>query len=97
MSAKIATGSVAQSVQKWVINSDVENQLRWGDLRRRLLVRKFSYGSIELYLRYPNLTASGWGEFDPLNQCPSLLRVDLTGCPKLESIPKRAFMIVAIS
>jgi len=71
MSAKSATGSAAQSVQKWVINSDVENQLRSQALKRKLQDEGLSCGSIELYLRCPNLTAIGWGEV------PTLRRVRL--------------------
>ena len=68
MSAKRTTGSVDQSVQKLVIDSDVEDQLRSGALKRRLLDKSLSDGSIELYLRCPNLTATGWGEFFPLRE-----------------------------
>jgi len=55
MSANSATGSAAQSVQKWVIDSDVEHQLHSDDLWRRLSDKSLAYGSIELYLRcrYP--------------------------------------------
>jgi len=91
MSSNSATGSAAQSVQKWIINSDVENQFRLRALKRRLLGESLSHGSIELYLRCPSLAAIGWGEFQPFWNCLSLLRVDLTGLPKLESIPKLSF------
>jgi len=91
MSAKIATGSEAQTVQKWVINSDVENQLRSYALRRRLLDVSLSHGSIELFLRCSKLAAIGWGNDQPLGGCHSFLRVDLSGCPKLESIPQHTF------
>ena len=50
-----------------------------------------SHGSVELYVRCPNLTAIGWGDQQPFSACPSLLRIDLSGCPKLESIPMLAF------
>ena len=85
MSENSATGSEAQSVQKWVIDSDVENQLRSHALHWKLLDEGLAHGSIELYLRCPNLTAIGWGDQQPFSLCPSLLRVDLSGCPKLES------------
>ena len=91
MSAKSATGSAAQSVQKLVIDSDVEKKLRSKALKRRLLDESLSHGSIELYLRCPNLTAIGWDGNQPFSLCPSLLRVDLSGCPKLESIPEESF------
>ena len=91
MTAKSETGSAAPSVQKLVIDSDVENQLRLRTLRRILKDKSLSKGSIELYLRCSNLTAIGWGEFQQLSGCPSLLRVDLSGCPKLESIPELTF------
>ena len=39
----------------------------------------------------PNITAVGWGQCYPFNNCQSLLRVDLSGLPKLESIPEKAF------
>ena len=91
MEANSATGSIAPSVQKLIINSDVGNQLRSEALRDRLLYTGLSHGSIELYLKCPNLTAIGWGKFQALNFCLSLIRVDLTGCPKLESIPRRTF------
>ena len=91
MSANSATGSEAKSSQKWVIDSDVEKQLRSKALKRRLLDKSLSHGSIELYLRFSNLTAIGWGEFQPFNRCLSLIRVDLSGLPKLESIPECAF------
>jgi len=94
MSAKRSNGSAAPSVQKWVINSDVEKQFRTA-LYWRLKNESLSIGSIELYLRYPNLTAIGWGEPSdntrPLGRQKSLLRIDLSGCPKLESIPEAAF------
>jgi len=92
MPTNSATGSAAPSVQKWIIDSDVEYQLRSGALKNRL-DDSLSHGFIELYLRCPNLTAIGWGEQDePFSYCPSLLRVDLSGCPKLESIAKFAFL-----
>jgi len=91
MSAKRKTGSVAPSVQKWVIDKDVENQLRSDALKRRLQDESLSHGSVELYLRCSNLTAIGWGDQEPFSVCPSLLRVDLSGCHKLVSIPKLTF------
>ena len=60
MLAKSATGSSATSVQKWVIDSDVEYQLRSEALKIRLVDESLSHGSIELYLRCSNLTAIGW-------------------------------------
>ena len=69
-----------------VIDSDVENQLRSDALKRRLQDKSLSHGSIEFYLKCSNLTAIGWGEQQPFSRCHSLLRVDLSGCPKLESI-----------
>ena len=92
MRTNIVTGSAVLSVQKLVIDSDVKNQLRSKTLKRRLLDKSLSHGSVELYLRYINLTAIEWGEFQPFSDCPPLLRVDLTGCPKLESIPECAFI-----
>ena len=71
MSAKRSTGSVAQSSQKWVIDSDVENQLRSGALKRRLLNKSFPHGSIELYLRCSNLTAIGWDNNQAFSLCLS--------------------------
>ena len=68
--------------------------LRYGlvvTVERRLLDESLSHGSVELYLRCPNLTTIGWSNPQPFNGCPPLLRVDLSGCPKLESIPKLAF------
>jgi len=65
MSAKSATGSAAPSVEKWVIKKDVENQLRSGALKTRLLDESLSYGSIELFLRCPNLTAMGGAGSNP--------------------------------
>ena len=62
MSANSATGSVAPSVQKWIIEKNVELQLRSGALRRRLLDESLTHGSIKLYFMCPNLTAIGWGE-----------------------------------
>jgi len=91
MSAKSATGSAAPSVQKWVIDSDIEYQLRSGALLRRLQNEGLSHGSIELSLRCSNLIAIGRGEQQPFSDLPSLLRVELSGCPKLESIPKMMF------
>jgi len=91
MSASIATGSAAQSVQKLVIDSDVENQLRSEALLRRLRNKILSHGSIELRLRCPNITATGLGWFQPFSGCLSLQRVDLSGCLKLESIPTQTF------
>jgi len=51
MSAKRATGSAASSVQKWVIDSDVEKQLRSGALVSRLREESLAHGSIKLSLR----------------------------------------------
>jgi len=47
-----------------------------------------SVGSIEIYLRCSNLTGIEWDDevFQSFNYCYSLLRVDLSGCPKLERI-----------
>jgi len=91
MSAKSATGLSAQSVKKWVIDSDVENQLRSYALLKRLNDESLSPGSVELYLKCANLTAIGWGKQKPFYDCPSLLQVDLSGCHKLKSIPELAF------
>ena len=91
MSTNSATGSAAQSVQKWVIEKDVESQLRSRALRRMIRDDSLSHGSFELYLRCHNLTAIGWVDHHPFCVCPSLLRVDLSGCPKLESIPMMTF------
>ena len=91
MSAKSSTGSAATSVQKWVIDSDVEYQLRSDALKSRLQYIGLSHGSIELSLGCPNLTAIGRGKQQPFNKCDSLLRVDLSGCPKLESILVHTF------
>jgi len=74
-----------------IIDSDIEYQLRSGALKRRLLDASLSQGSIEFYLRYTNLNAIVWGKKQPFGGCISLLRVDLSGCPKLESIPKLTF------
>ena len=51
MSTNSATSSVAPSVQKLVIDVDVEYQLRSGVLKSLLLDVSLSDGSIELYLR----------------------------------------------
>ena len=67
MSANRVTGSAAPSVQKWVIDSDVENQLRSGALKKRLLDASLSHGSIELSLRCLNLTVIGWGHDEPFS------------------------------
>ena len=91
MLANIATGSAAPSVQKLIIEVDVENQLRSQALLRRLQDKRLSRDSTVLYLRCYNLTAIGWGNQQAFSQCPSLLRVDLSGLPKLESIPELAF------
>ena len=94
MGANSSTGSAAQSVQKWIIDSDVENQLRSYALKRRLLDKSLAHGSVELYLMCPNLTALGWGKQDeqqPFSACLSLVGIDLSGCPKLESIQEAAF------
>jgi len=91
MSAKRTTGSAAPSVQKWVIDSYVEDQLCSQALQLRLMDESLSHGSIDLYLICLKLIAIGWGEFQPFNLCYSLLRIDLTGCPKLESIPEFTF------
>jgi len=90
MSAKSSTGSEALPVQKWIIDSDVENQLCLEALEDRLDYEDLA-GSIELFLRCPNLTTIGWGDDQPLSDIPCLLRIDLTVCPKLESIPEQAF------
>jgi len=60
-------------------------------LKERLRSESLSHGSIELYLRCANLTAIGWGKKQPFGLCRSLLRIDLSGLPKLESIPEYAF------
>jgi len=91
MSSKSTTGSAAPSVQKWVIDSDVENQLRSFALLRRIRDESLSYGSIELYLRCSNFTVVVLEDKYPFSLCPSLLRVDLSGCLKLERIPEKAF------
>ena len=89
MSAPSATGSVPPSVQTMFVEElDVVAELRWDALKDRLQDKSLSHGSIELYTKCPNITAI---EFVDLNLCDSLLRVDLSGCPKLESIPKVTF------
>jgi len=91
MSTKSTTGSAVSSVQKWIIDENVEYQLHSGALKHRLRNESLFHGSIELSLRYPNLTAIGWDGHLPFSGCVSLLRVDLSGLPKLESIPDMAF------
>ena len=91
MSSNSATGSAAPSVQKWIIDVDVVKQLCSRVLKRRLQDESLFDGSIELYLRCLNLTAIWWGGRQAFNKCYSLLRVDFSGCPKLESIPECAF------
>jgi len=88
--------SATPKVRKVVVENDVEYQIRSGGLRERLENRCLAPGSIELSLRCPNLTAVGWGDeisvaTRPLSHLESLLRIDLSGCPKLESIPEMAF------
>ena len=82
MSANSATGSAVQSVQKLIIDSDVENQLRLWALKKRLRDESLSRGSIELYVMCSNLAAIGWGENQPFNECYSLLRVDPLRLPQ---------------
>jgi len=54
------------TVQQIVVEGeDVENKLRSGTLKKRLLNESLFYGSIELFLTCLNLTAIGWGEFEP--------------------------------
>ena len=76
-----------------IVDFYVKNQLRSGVLRNRLTQPRLANGSTELYLRCPNLTAIGWDNYNPhpLRQLQSLLQIDLSGCPKLESIPELAF------
>jgi len=76
---------------KLIVEKDVEEQLRSDALHKRLQDERLSHGSIELYLRCHKLTAIGWGDQAPFCNCHSLLRADLSGCPKLESIPKQSF------
>ena len=87
--------SAVPSVQKWVIEKDIEKQLRSYSLQDRLRVPILPHGPIELYLVCLNLTAIGWGEPSedtrPLSANNSLLRVDLSGCPKLKYIPSFTF------
>jgi len=75
------TNSAAPSVHKWVFDERVENYLNSGALRRSLRYEGLSDGFVELYLRYPNLTAIGWDGIQAFPGCDSLLRVDLSGCP----------------
>ena len=91
MSAQRETGSAAPSVQKWVIKEEVENELRSGALKSRLLDKSLSHGSVELFLKCPNLTEIGSIVYQPFCLCTSLLRIDLYGCRNLESIPKVTF------
>ena len=91
MSAKSATGLAAPSVQKLVIDSDVEYQLRSFALHGMLKGENLSHVSTELYWRCPNLTAIWCGDQQPFWCCTSLVRIDLAGCPKLECIPKLSF------
>ena len=91
MSAKNATGSAAPSIKKWVIEKDVKDLLHSYALARRLKDKSFSNGFIELFLRCLNLTALRRAKKQSFSDCHSLLRVDLSGCPKLESVPEMAF------
>ena len=91
MSANRATGLGPQLVQKWVIDSNVEYQLRSRALLSRLLDESLSNGSIEFSLRCPNLVAIGWGKRNR-SACahPSCESTSLV-VPNLESIPELAF------
>ena len=62
MLANSATGSVAPSVQKWIIDEDVEEQLCSCSLAITLENESLAHGSIELYLRCYYLTAIGWDD-----------------------------------
>ena len=79
MSSNSATGSAAPTVQKWVIEKNVEYQLRSADLKNRLKDNSLTHGSIELNLRCPNLAAIGWNNNQAFSGCYSLLRVNLSG------------------
>ena len=68
MSANSVTNSAAPSVQKWVVDEDVVKQLLSYALQGRL--RAESDGSIELYLRCPNLTATWVGGPATLRHVP---------------------------
>jgi len=50
MSFQSETGSAASTVQKWIIDSDVENLLRSGALKRRIQDWRLPNGSVELHM-----------------------------------------------
>jgi len=83
--------SAHPATKKLIVDFDVENQLRSEALKERVWDRSLPNGSIDLRLRCPKLTTIGWGGPLPLCQCLSRLRVDLSGCPKLESIKYATF------
>ena len=79
-----------------VVDTDVENRLRSGALKRRLLT--LSKGIVILTIRDPDITTIGDMNLTeervreaPFVGCKSILRVDLKGCTKLISVGNFAF------
>jgi len=93
MSATSAIGS--PSVQKIILEKNVAVQLHSSAFRLSIGYSRGFYvandGSIVLHLRCNTLTAFGWDEVQPLADIQSLLEINLSGCSKLESIPRLAF------
>ena len=81
-----------------IIDEDVPMLLSSGALRERFQDEALGEGSIVLILRDPELTAIGDLELSddddektPFFGCKSLLRIDLSGCPKVTSLGAHAF------
>ena len=79
-----------------VVDTDVQNRLRSGALKRRL--KTLGKGTVILTIRDPDITTIGdvnltveRGGEAPLIGCESLLRVDLKGCTKLTSVGNGVF------
>ena len=97
MSAKSATGSEDPAVQNWLIDQDLEYQLRLRALKDRLLDESLSHGSIELCLRCANLTAIGWGNNQPFSMCRSSFESTSPIVPNLRAFRSLRSFNVTIS
>jgi len=78
-----------------IIEGDVKNQFRSGALRDRLNDASLAASRVELYIRCPNLTALEWRNEEIWAgdcRCMSLLRVDLSGCPRLKRLGECLFL-----
>jgi len=71
-----------------MVDEDVAELISSGKLRKRLKDKALGEGTVKLVIKDSDITII---EEKALEKCKALVSVDMSGCPKLTTIDKRAF------